>query len=220
MNESRTALVVVAHHRADSLTAHIAGLVMKRLEEAGYRIDPLNLHAEDYDPRMTVADQPDWSDRDKVYSEETEAHMRRVLDADVIIPVFPVYWYSVPAILKGWIDRVWNYGFAYGRSEPRLASKPRRMLWIGLAGAAADDPGVAEMRRSLESFLRDGVSYYGGIAEAAVELLLDTEAEPQYVGQDGSFVKGEPLAGAEREAHYQALEEQAVGFVEKFLDLA
>lgn len=218
-NAAPAALVIVAHHRADSLTAHIARLVAKRLEDAGYRIDLLDLHGEDFDPRMTVADQPDWNDRDKVYSDETEAHMRRVLDADVVIPVFPVYWYSVPAILKGWIDRVWNYGFAYGRSKPKLASKPRKMLWIGLAGAGADDPLAPVMQESLESGLRDGVSYYGGIAESAVELLLDAEGEPQYVDGDGNFTKGEALTGAARDEHYAALERQAVERVERFLAL-
>jgi putative NADPH-quinone reductase len=55
-----------------------------------------------------------------------------------------VYWQNVPAILKGWIDRVWNYGFAYGRSRPRLAGK--RMLWLSLAGATADDHLVHDPR--------------------------------------------------------------------------
>ncbi|THV41901.1 NAD(P)H oxidoreductase [Glycomyces buryatensis] len=217
MNARPTALVVIAHHRADSLTAHIAARTATRLESAGYRVDRLDLRAEDYDPRMTAADQPDWGDRDKVYSDQTEAHMRRIIEADVIIPVFPVYWMSVPAILKGWIDRVWNYGFAYGRSKPKLAGK--RMLWLGLAGAEKDDTTAPLMKQTLEMNLRDGISYYTGIAEAAVELLYDTEGEPQRVDEHGNFTKGEALAGAERESHYAALDREAVGYVEKFLSL-
>jgi NAD(P)H dehydrogenase (quinone) len=213
-----TALVVVAHHRADSLTAHVAGLVAERLETAGHRIDLLNLHGEGFDPRMSVADQPDWNDRDKVYSAETMRHQRRLLEADVVIPVFPVYWFSLPAILKGWIDRVWGYGFAYGRSRPRLAGK--RMLWLGLLGAPADDPSVPPMREALEGQLRDGISFYCGMGEAAVELLFDAEAQPQSTDADGRLVMGRELEGAERRAHYDALERRAVEHVERFLDLA
>lgn len=213
----RTALIVVSHHRADSLTVHIGDVVAARLEEAGYEIDLLDLRAEGFDPRMTVADQPDWDDREKVYSPETQAHMERILAADVIIPVFPVYWNSPPALLKGWIDRVWNYGFAYGRSQPKLAGK--RMLWLGLAGAAEGDEYWAMLQEILDRVLRDGISFYTGIGEAAVEVLPDAEGEPQIVDADGNFTKGEALTGAQRAAHYTAIDRRAVERVEKFLAL-
>ncbi len=213
-----TALIVVAHHRADSLTAHIAGLAAKRLEVAGYRIDLLNLHGEDFDPRMNVADQPDWNDREKVYSGEVLRHQRRLLEADVIIPVFPVYWFSIPAVLKGWIDRVWGYGFAYGRSRPRLAGK--RMLWLGLVGAPADDPTAPMMQEAMDGQLCEGISFYCGIAEAAVKLLFNADGQPQSTDASGLLVMGRAYEGAEREAHYAEMERLAVEHVEKFLVLA
>lgn len=218
MSHSPTALIVVSHHRPDSLTVHIGDVVAARLKEAGYDIDLLNLDAEGFDPRMTVADQPDWDDRDKVYSPEVQAHMARILAADVIIPVFPVYWNSAPALLKGWIDRVWNYGFAYGRSKPRLAGK--RMLWLGLAGAGAGDDFSAWMRETLDRVLREGVSFYNGITHAALEILYDAEGEPQIVDADGNFTKGEALSGEARADHYAAIDRKATAHVERFLDLA
>ncbi|MET9592002.1 NAD(P)H oxidoreductase [Streptomyces sp. NPDC006516] len=204
-SHTRTALVVVAHHRPDSLTAHTARRAAARLEAAGYRVDLLDLHAEGFDPRMTVADQPEWGDRDKRYSDETHAHMRRLLDADVVVAVFPVYWQNVPAILKGWIDRVWNYGFAYGRSKPRLAGK--RILWLGLAGATADDPVTEGMRAVLTS-LSEGIAHYCGLSHSTLGLLSDA---------DGRLLVGDAVAGAEREAHYAAFDQHAREYVEKFL---
>lgn len=212
---AKTALVVVAHHRADSLTARIGDVVSARLETAGYAIDLLNLQAEGFDPRMNVADQPDWDDRDKSYSPETRSHMDRILAADLIIPVFPVYWNAPPALLKGWIDRVWNYGFSYGRSKPRLAGK--RMLWIGTAGATEGDEYWASLQNILDLTLREGISFYNGITDAAVEVLPDAEGEPQIVDPAGNFTKGEALTGEQRTAHYQALERRAVERLEKFL---
>ncbi|WP_235882598.1 NAD(P)H oxidoreductase [Streptomyces apricus] len=209
-----TALVVVAHHRADSLTAHTARRAAAVLEAAGHRIDLLDLHAEGFDPRMTVADQPDWGDREKVYSDEVRAHMRRILDADVVVAVFPVYWQSVPAILKGWIDRVWNYGFAYGRSRPRLAGK--RILWLGLAGAPADDPVVEGMHTVLETGLSEGIAYYCGFSHSTVGLLTDAEERPQRVDADGNLLVGRAVTGAEREAQYADLDRRARELVEKF----
>ncbi|MFI1758247.1 NAD(P)H oxidoreductase [Streptomyces sp. NPDC020571] len=214
-SKTRTALVVVAHHRADSLTAHTARRSADRLEAAGYRVDLLDLHAEGFDPRMNTADQPDWGDREKAYSPEARAHMRRVLDADVIVAVFPVYWQSVPAILKGWIDRVWNYGFAYGRSRPRLAGK--RMLWLGLAGATADDPITEGMHSLLEANLNEGIAYYCGLSHSTVGLLTDAEDRPQRVDAAGNLLVGDAVAGAEREAQYADFDRRAREFVEKFL---
>ncbi|MFE5893912.1 NAD(P)H oxidoreductase [Streptomyces sp. NPDC002285] len=214
-SHARTALVVVAHHRTDSLTAHTARRAAVRLEAAGYRIDLLDLHAEGFDPRMNMSDQPDWGNREKAYSDEAHAHMQRILDADVVVAVFPVYWQHVPAILKGWIDRVWNYGFAYGRSKPRLVGK--RMLWLGLAGATADDPIVEGMQALLETNLSEGIAYYCGFSHSTVGLLTDAEERPQRVDAEGNLLIGEAVAGAEREAQYTDLDRRAQELVEKFV---
>ncbi|MFE5488835.1 NAD(P)H oxidoreductase [Streptomyces virginiae] len=214
-SDIRTALVVVAHHRSDSLTAHTARRAAARLEAAGYRIDLLDLHAEGFDPRMNAEDQPDWGNREKQYSDETHSHMRRILDADVVVAVFPVYWLSVPAVLKGWIDRVWNYGFAYGRSKPRLAGK--RILWLALAGATSDDPVAESMQSALEANLSDGIAYYCGFSRSAVGLLLDAEERPQRIDAEGNLLVGEAVAGAEREAQYADFDRRAGKFVEEFL---
>ncbi len=210
-----TALVVVAHHRADSLTAHIADLAVAELTSGGYQVDLLDLHREGFDPRMTTADQPDWGNREKVYSAETEAHMTRLLAADFVVVAFPVYWQSVPAILKGWIDRVWNYGFAYGRSTPRLAGK--RVLWLGLAGASAADPMTEGMHALLAAQLNDGVAYYCGLRDSRVALLPDAEDQPQTITEDGVLHIGEAITGDARRAHYAEFDATAVAHVRDFV---
>ncbi|GAB2445974.1 NAD(P)H oxidoreductase [Nocardia tengchongensis] len=212
---SRTALVVVAHHRSDSLTEHLTARTITRLEADGYRVDLLDLRAEGFDPRMTVADEPDWGNREKTYSPEVHEHMERILAAEVVIAVFPVYWASLPALLKGWIDRVWNYGFAYGRSRPRLAGK--RMLWLGLAGMAAGDPLVDFLQQSLEGQLNLGIAYYCGFSHSAVGLLPDAEERRQRMDADGQLRIDAATAGAERVAQYADLERRADAFVTNFL---
>ncbi|MEU5163161.1 NAD(P)H oxidoreductase [Streptomyces sp. NPDC020875] len=169
----RHTLLVLAHPRTDSLTARVAGRLRDRLTENGGSVDVLDLYAEGFDPRLTPADEPDWENREKEYSPEVRAQMARIVSARDIVVVFPVWWYSVPAVLKGWIDRVWNYGFAYGRSTPRLAGK--RMIWLGLAGASADDYARRGLGDALDLQLRIGVSGFCGIADARVRLLHDTE---------------------------------------------
>jgi putative NADPH-quinone reductase len=122
---------------------------------------------------MTPADEPDWANRDKEYSAEVKAHMRRIDAADSIVVVFPIWWYAPPAILKGWIDRVWNYGYAYGRSKPRFSGK--RIIWIGLAGEPQE--GFAEMAELVDRYLRVAISNYCGIGDVSVRLIFNTLAE-------------------------------------------
>lgn len=212
---TRTALVVLAHHRPDSLSAHIAHLAVDRLTAAGYLIDLLDLHHENFDPRMNVLDQPEWGNRDKRYSNEAESNMRRILAADVVVVVFPVYWGSVPAILKGWIDRVWNYGFAYGRSKPKLAGK--RALWLGLAGAAADDDYLPGLQQSLEAQLNEGLANFCGFTDSRVGLLPEAEEQRQTLDTDGQIQIGEAISGTARDAHYEAFAAKAVNFVDAFV---
>lgn len=213
MTTTRT-LVVVSHHRPDSRTAHVADLVAERLRAAEHEIDVLDLRSEGFDPRMTVEDEPDWTDRDKAYSVQVQQHMERILAADLLVVVFPIYWQSTPALLKGWIDRVWNYGFAYGRSDPRLAGK--RILWVGLAGATAEDPIVAPMADLLEAQLSEGIAYYCGFAKSAVAVLPDAEDQPQSVDELGNLIVGEALAGEELAGQHRAFDRRVLAAVDEF----
>ncbi|MEU6248471.1 NAD(P)H oxidoreductase [Glycomyces sp. NPDC047010] len=197
-----TALVVYGHHRADSFTAAVAERAAKRLAGRGYRVDLLDLEREGFDPRNSVADEPDYGNRDKRYSDEVHAHVARVHAADVIVTVFPVWWFGLPALLKGWFDRVWNYGLAYGRSKSPMAGK--RMLWIGLAGLPEDDPLSPLVRGFLDGPLRVGVSEYCGVPGAHTLALYDSE------GQD--------LEGEARERHFRELFARAEAAVDTLLD--
>ncbi|MEU7295744.1 NAD(P)H oxidoreductase [Streptomyces exfoliatus] len=170
---ARHTLLVLAHPRTDSLTAQVAARLRARVESEGGTVDVLDLYAEGFDPLLHPADEPDWEDREKVYSPEVHAHMDRILAADDILVVFPVWWFAPPAVLKGWIDRVWNYGFAYGRSRPRLAGK--RLLWLALMGGTAEEIEELGMEKALGLLLVTGISAYCGLPDAALRVLHGTE---------------------------------------------
>ncbi|MFG2769013.1 NAD(P)H oxidoreductase [Streptomyces sp. NPDC048350] len=170
---TRHTLLVHAHPRSDSLTAQVAGLVHGRLTGAGGTVDVLDLYAEGFDPVLRPADEPDWEDREKTYTPEVHAHMDRILAADDIVIVFPVWWMAPPAVLKGWIDRVWNYGFAYGRSKPQLAEK--RLVWLALLGNPLEEIEKLGLDTVLDTQLRVAVSEYCGIRDVSVRSVYGTE---------------------------------------------
>lgn len=55
---------------------------------------------------------------------DVAAEQQALLDADILVLQFPFYWYSVPALLKKWIDEVMTFNFAYGPEGDKLKGKP------------------------------------------------------------------------------------------------
>src|SRR5271157_1948506 len=67
------------------------------LEEAGHGQEIADLHREGFDPRMPEADEPDWNDPDKRYSDAVLAEQARIARNEAMVLVFPVWWWSLPA---------------------------------------------------------------------------------------------------------------------------
>lgn len=109
--------LVHCHPLGESLTAHLAGHVAEMLSAAGHEVDWLDLYAHGFDPALSAAerrahfgaptDQPD-----------IELLQGRLADAEHLVLVFPTWWFALPAMLKGWFDRVWSPGFAYLPGTP------------------------------------------------------------------------------------------------------
>jgi NAD(P)H dehydrogenase (quinone) len=172
-------LLVFAHPRRDSLTGQVADRMAQGLAAGGVAVEWADLIAEGFDPVMRQGDEPDWDDPDKIYPPDALREMERVRRNDATVMVFPVYSWSVPAILKGWIDRVWNYGFAYG---PR--KYPQRRVWmIGVAGNTREDFAKRGYDEAMRVSLDVGTLDYCGVADRRLELLFGATEGAQYPPQ-------------------------------------
>lgn len=105
-------LVVLAHPREDSFTRCVAATFMETVAGYGHAIVLRDLYAIAFNPVASAADLS--AMRTGEVSDDVRVEMDHVRGADVISFVAPVWWISTPAILKGWIDRVFLFGFAYG----------------------------------------------------------------------------------------------------------
>ncbi|WP_424630158.1 NAD(P)H-dependent oxidoreductase [Bradyrhizobium sp. SYSU BS000235] len=121
-------LIVYAHPEPKSLTGHLKDRAVGALTAAGHDVVVSDLYAMGW---KAVADGDDFPVRDRgaplnygYASKEAYAagnqstdiaeEQRKLLWADVVVLQFPFWWYGMPAIMKGWFDRVYAYGFAYG----------------------------------------------------------------------------------------------------------
>jgi len=98
------ALVVYAHPREGSFNAEIRDLVLERLRAAGAEIRLHDLYAQGFDPVLS-SDEHECYERAPENRANVEAECEDLLWADTLIFVYPTWWYGLPAMLKGWLDR-------------------------------------------------------------------------------------------------------------------
>lgn len=163
-------LTVVSHPRVNSLTFSVADRFLQGLADAGHETEMLDLHRSGFNPVLWEADEPDWSSDRKIYSPEVEAEMERMKKYDALAYIFPIWWFNLPAMLKGYIDRVWNNGFAYGSNKLHH----KQVLWLGLAAAPKEHFEKRQYDKMLSQHLNTGIADYCGISNSKVEILYDT----------------------------------------------
>ncbi|GGY21808.1 NAD(P)H-dependent oxidoreductase [Paludibacterium paludis] len=124
-------LLVYAHPEPRSLNGSIKNFIIRHLEQAGHTVQVSDLYAMDWKAVLDAADNtvarkeirldPSRDSQD-VYENGTqrsdiEQEQDKLRWADAVILQFPLWWFSMPAILKGWVERVYACGFAYGIGE-------------------------------------------------------------------------------------------------------
>ncbi|WP_199616444.1 NAD(P)H oxidoreductase [Paenibacillus alkalitolerans] len=168
-------LIVASHPRTNSFTFAVADRFAQGLQDAGHRPELLDLYSIGFDPALRETDEPSWSSSRKMYSPEVEAEIARMKKHDALAYIFPIWWYTMPAMLKGYIDRVWNDGVAYGSSKLHH----ERVLWLGLAGASREHLEKRQYDKMLKRQLNVGMAAYAGIPVSKVEILYNTlDARP------------------------------------------
>ncbi len=107
-----------------SLCASLAESVIERLRQRGHGVDVLDLYERNFSPALTEPE------RASYYSATfdqcaLETEIAQLQAAEALVLVFPTWWFGMPAILKGWFDRVWAPGVAYDHANDLGAIKPR-----------------------------------------------------------------------------------------------
>jgi NAD(P)H dehydrogenase (quinone) len=174
------ALIVVAHPDPDSLTHAIARHVALGVAGSGssHTFDVADLAAEAFDPRFTRADVALHLTQANPPADVAAEHAR-IDRADALVLVYPVHWWSFPALLKGWIDRVFTNGWAYDANADGKVVKLLQRLQVHLVAS-----GGADMRTyarhgyfgAMKTQIDHGIFGYCGARVATSELLVASDA--------------------------------------------
>ncbi|PLR39608.1 flavodoxin family protein [Chimaeribacter californicus] len=121
-------LLVHAQPESTSLTRHLVNIATEVLTAQGHTVVESDLYGMAWKAVFDGRDFPNRSNPERLsfigesehafahgcQTSDVEQEQRKVLAADAVIMLFPLWWFSMPAIMKGWIERVWAYGLAYG----------------------------------------------------------------------------------------------------------
>ena len=112
-------LVVIGHQHQGSYCHALAGAAVEEAQAAGHEVVFHDLYAENFDPILTH----DEIEGDGGLDAVIRQHCDELLAADRIVIVHPNWWGQPPAMLKGWVDRVFRQGTIYQFSEKGVDSK-------------------------------------------------------------------------------------------------
>jgi NAD(P)H dehydrogenase (quinone) len=124
-------LLVLAHPEPKSFNGAMFQTAIDTLKDSGHDVQYSDLYAMRFDPisdrrNFTTVKDPDYfkPQLEEIYATdgggfipEIEAEIQKLEWCDLMIWQFPLWWFSVPAILKGWVDRVFAMGRAYGNGH-------------------------------------------------------------------------------------------------------
>ncbi len=98
-------LVVLAHPVAGSFNASIHREVCEALAKRTFEVQTLDLYQEDFDPRLTARERKTYMEKNNTTT--VHKYVEQLQWAEALILIYPTWWMGPPAILKGWLDRVW-----------------------------------------------------------------------------------------------------------------
>ena len=155
-------LVVLAHPNPDSFSHAIVDKVSATLADCDHSVSVIDLYAIGYSPAMTRAELAAYPTSTPAIDPMVIEHTRLIQEFSAIVFVYPTWWSSMPAILKGWIDRTILPGVAFSVQAETLKLQPgltnvRRLVGITtfggprLASLVVRDNGSKIVTRSLRA---------------------------------------------------------------------
>lgn len=198
------ALVVLSHPVPGSLTHAVAHAVGEGLAASGgeHTFEIADLAAEGFDAAFAVSDIDAHLHRAPP-SAAVLAEQARLDRADALVLVYPVYWWSMPGLLKGWIDRVFANGWAYeergdGTTEKKLGRLAVHLVAIGGADLRtyARHGYFGAMRTQIDH----GIFGYCGAPVVTSELLTASEPPAAHLERARAIGRAIFADGRAREA--------------------
>jgi len=181
-------LIVYAHPEPLSLNGALKDFAVQRLQAAGHMVQVSDLYAMEWNAVLGAAEIPEQVHHRADILREQE----KLRWADTVIFQFPLWWFSMPAIMKGWVERVYTYGFGYGvgeHSDQRWGDRygegtlaGKRAMLVVTAGGWESHYGPRGINGAVEDLLfpiHHGILFFPGMEVLPPFLLYRTGSMDQ-----------------------------------------
>lgn len=220
-------LLVHAQPEPTSVTRRLVESAADVLTRQGHQVVQSDLYAMRWKAVFDADDFPERADTSRLSFIEESRHayaggrqtadvedeQRKLRAADAVILHFPLWWFGMPAIMKGWVDRVWAYGLAYGYrgagnayryGEGGFAGK-RALLSVAVGGPAIDysPRGINGPLEQLLFPITHGTLFFPGMqvlptfavyGAAALDAAAMAEADAAWRGRVARLFEDAPIA--------------------------
>lgn len=157
-------LIIFGHPNPDSFNGAILKTIEKKLEEKGYPYISKNLYQLNFNPILTINDFARMSN--STVTNDIALEHADIEWAKNIIFIYPIWWAGSPAIVKGWIDRVFSKGFAYAPQEDGTIKGffgEKTVLVITTSGSSKENMKQSRMMSAIEKIMMEGVLQFCGV---------------------------------------------------------
>ncbi|MBQ4837971.1 NAD(P)H-dependent oxidoreductase [Pseudoalteromonas luteoviolacea] len=164
--------LVVAHPEKSSFNYALHRIAIEALNSMGIRYSESNLYADSFNPvagHNDVIGIPDgepfnlakaqrFALENNAFISQIKHEQNKLKECDVLVLQFPLWWWSFPAILKGWIDRVLTSGFAYGEGA---TLKAKKVMYSITTGGAKNQSELDYYQAKIDGLYQDVFAFMG-----------------------------------------------------------
>ncbi|MGR0305231.1 NAD(P)H-dependent oxidoreductase [Acinetobacter beijerinckii] len=173
----KNALIVITHPDTESLSHQIAQHISNDLTGKGISVEIADLYKEGFQAAMMFSDVEAYRGR-QALDPDVQFEQARFDRADVVYFIFPVYWWSIPAFLKGWFERVFSQGWAYKYDEQgnllgSLKNIPVKLIATGTGDKAGyDKHGYTQ---AIQTQIVEGIFGFCGLQDVQTSVLYGAD---------------------------------------------
>lgn len=145
----KKALIVFAHPRKESFTHALVDTLVEALQKKQIETTVRDLYEMNFNPILLAEDAIHIEDghfvrENNVFPEDVLVEQRLIEESNLLIYVFPIWWNGMPAIMKGYVDRVFQHGFAYSfeSDEPKKRFRNKKVLFFTPTGQPQNEDGT------------------------------------------------------------------------------
>lgn len=156
-------LIIYAHPNENSLNHHLLNTVIETLQYHNEEIIVRDLYDIGFNPVLSLNDMQ--GQRMGKLSDDVKTEQDHISWAEQITFIYPIWWTGLPAMMKGYIDRVFSYGFAYRYDQgiQKGLLKGKKTVIINTHGKSHEEYEKTGMDKALTLTSDNGIFIYSGL---------------------------------------------------------